>query len=612
MMSADPLLVRFLLASAACMAAGVAAWALSRLLLRVPGQQRQRSTWLLAQLMVVAVFVVLLWPDSEQLRLVPPIEVDGETVTAAASTSTATPGSVTVTQTVAPAPTVTTPSWLVLGARAWFVAYLLGLAFALRQLWRARRLLHGLAHAGAPLTSHPAFADTVPAHGLEVIEVDAPISPMLFGLLRPRLLLPRHLRQFDGLQQQLMVEHELTHLQRRDVHWMSAGLLLQTLLWFNPVMRLLQAQLTWAQELGCDHAVLGRHPRLHRKAYAAALVAQLKTQHRPIGAALAFGGVNSQTVHLLQVEKVVFGGVNSQTVAARIAMIRDPANMARSRTMRLLGLAGLASIFAAALVLQPAFAWRGEDAALQAQAINCTLIADAGSGQRLVQEGTCDQAVTPASTFNIPVSLMGFDSGILVDEHTPSLPFKAGYADWNPAWHATTDPTRWLKASVVWYAQQVTAKLGADRFQRYVSQFDYGNQDLSGDPGMNNGLSMSWIGSSLKISPVGQIAFLRKIVNRQLGLSAHAHDMTDRIMVTDSLPNGWVVRGKTGTGNARLPNGQEDDTHQVGWFVGWASKGDRTIVFAKLVHVPHEDARAAGPRAKAAFMAELPHMLAPP
>lgn len=594
MMSLDPLLVRFLLASAACLAAGLAAWALSRLLLRVPGQQRQRSTWLLAQLMVVAVFVVLLLPDSEQLRLVPPIEVDGETMTTPASTAATTSGAATVNTIATPVPTISTPSWLVLGARAWFLAYLLGLAFALRQLWRARRLLHGLAQAGAPLTKHPAFAEQAFTPGLEVIEVDAPISPMLFGLLRPRLLLPRHLRQFDGLQQQLMVEHELTHLQRRDVHWMSAGLLLQTVLWFNPVMRRLQAQLTWAQELGCDHAVLDRHPKMHRKAYAAALVAQLKTQHHPIGAALAFGGVSSQTV------------------AARIALIRDPASTTRSRTMRLLAFIGLASIFAAALALQPAFAWRSDDAVNQAEALSCTLLVDAVSGQRLSQEGSCDRAVSPASTFNIPVSLMGFDSGILVDEHTPALPFKAGYAAWNPAWHATTDPTRWLKASVVWYAQQVTAKLGAERFQRYVSQFDYGNQDLSGDPGMNNGVSMSWIGSSLKISPVGQITFLRKIVNRQLGLSAHAHAMTDRIMVTDVLANGWVVRGKTGTVNARLPNGQEDESQQVGWFVGWASKGDRTVVFAKLVQAPSEEGKAAGPRAKAAFLADLPQRLATP
>jgi len=122
---------------------------------------------------------------------------------------------------------------------------------------------------------------------------------------------------------------------------------------------------------------------------------------------------------------------------------------------------------------------------------------------------------------------------------------------------------------------------------------------------------MSWIGSSLKISPLAQVAFLRKTVNRQLAVSAHAYTMTDRIMVTDRLANGWEVRGKTGTANALLPNGQEDDTHEVGWFVGWASKGGRTVVFAKLVQGPRQRAKAAGPRAKAAFLAELPQRLGP-
>eukprot|EP01034_Spumella_vulgaris_P027802 gene27802-34578_t len=94
-----------------------------------------------------------------------------------------------------------------------------------------------------------------------IIEVDAPISPMLFGLLKPRLLLPRHLRSFDATQQQLIVEHELTHWRRRDLQWMSVGIVLQTLLWFNPFMRLLRSGLSWAQELGCDRDVLrGRPP----------------------------------------------------------------------------------------------------------------------------------------------------------------------------------------------------------------------------------------------------------------------------------------------------------------------------------------------------------------
>jgi beta-lactamase class D len=48
----------------------------------------------------------------------------------------------------------------------------------------------------------------------------------------------------------------------------------------------------------------------------------------------------------------------------------------------------------------------------------------------LKTEGDCDKRYAPMSTFKIPLSLMGFDSGILVDEMHPVWPFKEGYVDW--------------------------------------------------------------------------------------------------------------------------------------------------------------------------------------
>ncbi|MFS2135718.1 class D beta-lactamase [Duganella sp. Dugasp56] len=270
-------------------------------------------------------------------------------------------------------------------------------------------------------------------------------------------------------------------------------------------------------------------------------------------------------------------------------------------------------MFAGSLAFQPAFAWR---IAPLAQAVlpatetpfSCTEMADADSGKRLVHDGHCDERVTPASTFNIAVSLMGYDSGILRDEHTPRLPFKAGYTDWNPSWRATTDPTSWIRNSTVWYAQQVTSQLGAERFQRYVNSLNYGNRDVSGDAGKDNGLAMSWIASSLKISPVEQVVFLSNMLNRKLPLSEHAYEMTARLTELDALPNGWEIHGKTGTAAPVLANGRDDEKHRYGWFVGWATKGSRKVVFARLVLEDRQQA-AAGPRAKQAFLRDLPAQL---
>jgi hypothetical protein len=160
------------------------------------------------------------------------------------------------------------------------------------------------------------------------------------------LLLPRHLRDFDPAQQRLVVEHELTHLARRDPLWMHASFLLQAAQWFNPMVARLGRQMAWAQELGCDRTVLQDRPSAQRRAYAAALLAQMRMQTVPgHGTALAFGG------------RVV------DAVAARIGMIRDGVPAMPRAVAATLGWAALPAVLAASVLLQPALAWHIDSAA---------------------------------------------------------------------------------------------------------------------------------------------------------------------------------------------------------------------------------------------------------
>jgi beta-lactamase class D/beta-lactamase regulating signal transducer with metallopeptidase domain len=565
----DLLAFQFLLASGGCVAAGLGVWGVMRLCRRwLPGIAAQRSVWLLGQCTVIAAFLLVLAPQSERLRLLPPIDIE-ELAPQRAPAAASVPAAANV---VAPESEAAASPRDVLNyaALGWLAIYVLGLGYTLIHLLHTRSMLNALATSGNKTSVEP----------VDTIEVDAPISPMLFGLFRPRLLLPLHLRGFDADQRQLILEHELTHWRRCDLQWASAGILLQTLLWFNPFMHLLRKQLSWAQELGCDRDVLQGRPQAQRKAYAAALLAQLKLQQAPIATALAFGNATPDTL------------------ASRIALIRDPRGALHSRWARIAAVAGLAGVLAISLALQPSLASQN------LQPLSCTTLMDAATGQRLRHDGQCDARATPASTFNIVVSLMGYDSGILVDEHTPVMQYKPGYADWNDSWRIDTDPTRWIINSNVWFAQNVTRQLGEARFQRYIDGFGYGNRDVSGDKGKQNGLTMSWIASSLKISPDEQLDFLRKLVNRELPVSAKAYDMTARIMQPRTLANGWTIRGKTGTSSAVLPDGRDDKQHQYGWYVGWATKGDRTIVFARMM-LDHRQETYGGARARQAFLSEV-------
>lgn len=231
-----------------------------------------------------------------------------------------------------------------------------------------------------------------------------------------------------------------------------------------------------------------------------------------------------------------------------------------------------------------------------ARANGCTLIVAYPAGQTLKETGDCAQQQSPASSFKLPLALMGYDAGILSDEHKPAWPFVEGYLVNKPDDKQTTDPTSWEKNSVVWYSQKITTDMGMEKFQHYVDQFQYGNRNLSGNEGQNDGLTQAWLKSSLTISPREQVAFVKAMLDRKLGVSDKAYDMTKAIIPAFEGKGGWAVKGKTGSVPA---------PGKTGWFVGWAEKGGKTIIFAKLLQ-PHDTSEGpGGPMARDLFLEEL-------
>ncbi len=250
----------------------------------------------------------------------------------------------------------------------------------------------------------------------------------------------------------------------------------------------------------------------------------------------------------------------------------------------------------------------GGSAAIAAEPVTCTLVVDARSGDVLRREGTCDRRFAPFSTFKLPLAVMGYDAGILVDDETPRWDWHAGLTaperDRKPV-----DPTVWERDSVLWYSREITRMLGSDAFGAYVAQLDYGNEDVSGTPGEDNGLTHSWLGASLTISPDEQVAFVRRLLAGGLPVSTDAQAWSASIL-PDFTAGDWTVSGKTGSGWVSDANGDFYRDQPLGWFVGWARRQDEVVVFARL----RVDARRAddhlGPVVREQFLADLPSLLA--
>lgn len=235
----------------------------------------------------------------------------------------------------------------------------------------------------------------------------------------------------------------------------------------------------------------------------------------------------------------------------------------------------------------------------------CTLILDASSGDVVFEEGAdCDVPYSPASTFTIPIALMAYDQGLLIDTQTPIEPYKPVYRSGLRTQRQNTSPTTWLKHSVPWYSQLLTTRMRDKVLKDYTRDFDYGNQDLTGDPGESNGLTRSWQSSSLQITPRQKAAFMRKLVDRDLPVSDIAIQHTMDIVPFFQRADSWLLHGKTGT--VFLPDEAGEITDiQAGWFVGWATRQERKLIFVRLIKDDSEQTRFAGGRAQNAFLKDF-------
>lgn len=104
-------------------------------------------------------------------------------------------------------------------------------------------------------------------------------SPMLVGLIRPTILLPKH--DFRENEIISIFQHELTHLKRHDL-WIKALFLLTVCLhWWNPLVWRLAYVNSADCEMSCDDAVLTNADITQRKRYGEVVLSAITRQATP-------------------------------------------------------------------------------------------------------------------------------------------------------------------------------------------------------------------------------------------------------------------------------------------------------------------------------------------
>ncbi|MDB5619561.1 class D beta-lactamase [Tardiphaga sp.] len=176
------------------------------------------------------------------------------------------------------------------------------------------------------------------------------------------------------------------------------------------------------------------------------------------------------------------------------------------------------------------------------------------------------EAFLPASTFKIPNSLIALETGVVADPDKDVFKWDGVKRDIE-AWNRDHTLRSAIAASAVPVYQEIARRIGAERMQKYLREWDYGNADIGG------GIDQFWLTGALRIDPMEQIDFLDRLRRGTLPASKRSQDWVRDILPVTKVGDA-VIRAKTGL------LGAEIGKPSLGWIVGWAEKGDAQTVFA--------------------------------
>ncbi|MDE6054932.1 MAG: hypothetical protein K2G55_14505, partial [Lachnospiraceae bacterium] len=145
-------------------------------------------------------------------------------------------------------------------------------------------------------------------------------NPFLFGIIKPRIYIP------DGIADEelpYVVQHEMTHMKRKDYLIKPAGFLLLSVYWFNPCVWIAYIMLCKDIELICDEKVIKQLGASCKKAYSQALLNSASNRRMIAACPVAFGevSVKERVKNVLNYKKPAFWVLAAAVLACIIVPV---------------------------------------------------------------------------------------------------------------------------------------------------------------------------------------------------------------------------------------------------------------------------------------------------
>ncbi|MCC2548028.1 hypothetical protein LJY25_16385 [Hymenobacter sp. BT175] len=193
------------------------------------------------------------------------------------------------------------------------------------------------------------------------------------------------------------------------------------------------------------------------------------------------------------------------------------------------------------------------------------LLLDVQSGRYTASNlNRCRQGFLPASTFKIPNTLIGLETGAVRDT-AEVFRWDGVVRDVEP-WNHDMSFGRALRVSCLPCYQQLARRMGPATYDKWLPLLQFGRMVMT--PAT---VDRFWLEGPSRITQFEQIDFLRRLQSGKLPVSARTLQLTTDMLVLARGKN-WTLRGKTGWT-------RQEGRHN-GWFVGWVEQQGRVYLFA--------------------------------
>ncbi|MCL2575681.1 MAG: M56 family metallopeptidase [Defluviitaleaceae bacterium] len=112
--------------------------------------------------------------------------------------------------------------------------------------------------------------ELAPKRNIAILRNKKAATPMLIGIMRPKIILPDI--EYTNEQLKLILLHEITHMKRHDIVIKWLALFACALHWFNPIVWIARKQIDKVCEIACDDAVISQMDNAAKQQYGNTLI----------------------------------------------------------------------------------------------------------------------------------------------------------------------------------------------------------------------------------------------------------------------------------------------------------------------------------------------------